>query len=77
MVQQRRAGIFHFFFIGRLSIDFSRFEMRFGRLHAVMVASTSTSTLVASPPTLVVSPKNPLTYFTNKIKTSNLAVFRV
>jgi hypothetical protein len=31
MVQQRRAGIFHFFFIGRLHIDFSRFEMRFGR----------------------------------------------
>jgi hypothetical protein len=54
MVQQRRAGIFHFFFIGRLYIDFSRFEMRFGRLHAVMVAST----LVASPLTLVVSPKN-------------------
>jgi hypothetical protein len=55
MVQQRRAGIFHFFFIGRLYIDFSRFEMRFGRLHAVMVASTSA--LVASPSTLVVSPK--------------------
>jgi hypothetical protein len=75
MVQQRRAGIFHFFFIGRLYIDFSRFRMRFGRLNAVMVASTSA--LVALWPTLVVSPKNPLTYFTNKIKTSNLAVFRV
>jgi hypothetical protein len=68
MVQQRRAGIFHFFFIGRLYIDISR-------LNAVMVASTSA--LVALSPTLVVSPKNPLTYFTNKIKTSNLAVFRV
>jgi hypothetical protein len=68
MVQQRRAGIFHFFFIGRLYIDISR-------LNAVMVASTSA--LVALSQTLVVSPKNPLTYFTNKIKTSNLAVFRV